>query len=227
MGVIFVTAIDTEVGKTMVCGLMARAAFNNSVSCATWKPVQTGAQEPEDIREHRRIADSDSLPEDGYGVTCPYLFDKPASPHLAAELEGRTIHEEVLDTSIGVLTGIYDHVIAEGAGGLMVPLSPTMTMLDYVKKHNWPLVVVSSGRLGSINHTLLTLNCAKHAGLDVAAVIYNLHPKKDEVIQEDTEMYLKKALRALYPDAGFVSIPHVDEVTDEHLDALLRVVKKG
>ncbi|XPV76397.1 MAG: dethiobiotin synthase [Desulfovibrio sp.] len=227
MGVVFVTGIDTEVGKTVVCGLMARAAFDRSASVATWKPVQTGAAEPEDIREHRRIANSGPLPEDGYGVTCPYLFEKPASPHLAAELEDRTIRKEVLDTTIGVLNGVYDHVIAEGAGGLMVPLNNIMTTMDYVQEKGWPLVIVASGRLGSINHTFLTLYAAKNSGIDVVGVVYNKYPSVDGVIEEDTELVLKKGLNVLFPEARLISIPKLEDVSDGDLDNLFEFVQMG
>ena len=111
----------------------------------------------EDIELHRRIMGCGLLEEDRSGLTMPEIFTYPCSPHLASEIDGRDIDFHKIRTATETLSENYDAVLLEGAGGLMVPLTRDMLTIDYVSEMNYPLILVTSGRLGSINHTLLSI----------------------------------------------------------------------
>jgi dethiobiotin synthetase len=159
MGIIFVTGIDTGIGKSVVTGLMARWLAQRGCTVITQKLVQTGCPGPvaEDIAVHRRLMGTGLLDVDLDGTTCPCVYAYPASPHLAARIEDRVVDTAVIDRATDRLAARFAHVLIEGVGGALVPLTHSTTVLDYVAQRRYPLIVVGSLRLGSINHTLLTL----------------------------------------------------------------------
>jgi dethiobiotin synthetase len=203
MGVFFVTGIDTGVGKTVVAGLIGLHLLRRGRSVITQKLVETGGQGiSKDIRSHRRLMGMTLLPEDREGLTCPYLFPFPASPHLAAAREGVRIDPGVIDRATATLLDRFDDVVIEGVGGLAVPLNEEVTTLDYLSGKTYPVVVVSSSRLGSINHTLLTLGAARERGLDLRGIAYNLEPAADPAIVDDSRRLFRRFLEG----AGFPGI---------------------
>lgn len=182
-----VCGIDTNIGKTIATGLLARSFTENGINTITQKIVQTGCVGiSEDIIRHRQLMGIELLPVDCRGLTCPYVFRVPCSPHLAAKLEGRTVDCAVLRQSTAELVALYDVVFLEGAGGLAVPLADDFTLLDYLAEEKYPLILVTSSRLGSINHTLSALELARHRQIDIAAIIYNRLANTDSRIVEDS-----------------------------------------
>jgi len=106
------------------------------------------------------------------------------------------------------LANKYDVVLLEGAGGLMVPLTTELLTIDYLAEKKFPVILVSSGRLGSINHTLLSLEALKSRGLELYALAYNLNDEsQDELISKDTSDYLKAYLAKHFPQAHWMDIP--------------------
>ena len=146
------------------------------------------------------------LPEDEDGTTCPIVFTYPASPHLAAAIDGRDIDLTQIGRSTEKLLQKYDTVLIEGAGGLYVPLSEAYQTIDYVAEHGLPVVLVTSPRLGSINHTLLSLEACRNRNIEVAAVAYNLYPPAPEPIVRDTRTYLKAYLADRFPAARWLEV---------------------
>ena len=125
--------------------------------------IQTGCTEvSEDIEMHRKIQGIPFTEEDKAGLTCPYIFTYPCSPHMAAEKDGKTIDLSVITEATRRLQEKYEYVLLEGAGGLMVPNDFHSLAIDYVKEQGYPVILVTSGKLGSINHTLLSLYACKH-----------------------------------------------------------------
>ena len=166
MGIFFVTGIDTGIGKSVATGLMARYLAQRGRTVITQKFVQTGCQGPvaEDIAVHRRLMGTGLFDVDRDGTTCPACFAFPASPRLAARLENRVVDTAVIDRATARLAAKFEHVLVEGVGGVMVPLTESLTVLDYVAQRRCPMIVVGSLRLGSINHTLLTWRRQNGAG---------------------------------------------------------------
>ena len=193
-----ITGIDTDIGKTVATGLIGRYLADQGRRVITQKVVQTGCRGlSEDILRHRQIMGSGILAEDRQGLTCPYVFATPCSPHLAASLEGKVIATEVIDQATEVLRTHYDVVLLEGAGGLLVPLTEDTTFLDYLEKRRYPLILVSSPRLGSINHTFSALEIVKGRGMHLCGIVYNCFQESDERISEDSAAVFCRSLKKL------------------------------
>jgi dethiobiotin synthetase len=193
--VIAVSGIDTGVGKTIATGRLAAALLEEGRKVITQKIVQTGTDGiPEDIIEHRRIMGTGLLDEDREGLTCPYLFRYPSSPHLAARLEGKQIDIMNIRRATFALQRHYEFVLLEGAGGLMVPLTTELLFADYIRDAGYPLLLVTVPRLGSINHTLLSIETCMKRGIPLKAVIYNRHKNPGEPITGDTREVIRRFL---------------------------------
>lgn len=193
--VIAVSGIDTDIGKTIATGLLGRWLRLNGHTVITQKIVQTGCQGlSEDIISHRKIMAMDLQDVDQNGLTCPYLFPEPCSPHLAAALVGKTIDCEKITEATNNLQQRYEYVLLEGVGGLSVPLTPELTLLDYLQQQAYPLILVSSPRLGSINHTLAALELARQRGLVVKGIIYNRFGEENRLIADDSAEVFRRYL---------------------------------
>jgi len=207
--VVFVSGIDTEIGKTVVTGWLARQWRDEGVDVITQKLVQTGCVgASDDILLHRRIMGCGLFDEDRDGHTMPALYAYPASPHLAARLEGRSLDLEAIDRATAHLCERYETVLVEGAGGLMVPLTEQLLTIDYVARRGWPLLLVTSGRLGSINHTLLSLEAIAARGIALHGIAWNGRDDgNDEVIAAESRGFLRDWMQARFPQACWYDVP--------------------
>jgi dethiobiotin synthetase len=179
---VFVTGTGTEVGKTVVAAAIAHTLAGEGKRVAVFKPAVTGLDEYADEGgdavprpDHavlRDAADSTQADEE----IAPYRYGPPMSPHLAAELAGEEIGPARLLAAAGVAAAGADALVCEGVGGLLVPLSPSYLVRDFAVDLALPLVITGAPGLGTINHTLLTLEAARSAGLAVAAVVLTPWP---------------------------------------------------
>ena len=173
---LFVTGTDTEVGKTVVASAIAAtlAALGERVS--VFKPVVTGLDDldgPEaDHLRLRAAARSAQPPRD----ISPYLFGPPVSPHLAAAAAREPIEPHRLLAAARHAAAAGDVLVAEGVGGLLVPLSDSYLVRDFAADLGMPVVIAARPGLGTISHTLMTIECARSAGLDVAGVVLTPWP---------------------------------------------------
>ncbi len=182
---LFVTGTDTGVGKTVVAGAIAAALRARGERVAAYKPVVTGLDEPPVPgwpRDHELLAAAAGVAP--HAVT-PHLFGPPVSPHLAGELAG--VHLEldamVLAAGAAAAEAGAELLIAEGVGGLLVPLTPDETVRDLAVALGLPLVVAARPGLGTISHTLLTVEAARAAGLAVAGVVMTPWPADPTVME--------------------------------------------
>ena len=197
---IAVGGIDTDAGKSVVTGLLARHLLDQGRAVTTLKLVQTGCTgTAEDIVQHRRLMGQALTDWDRDGTTCPYVFPFPASPLLAARLAGAEIDTTVLDRSIETLRQRHEWLLVEAAGGLLVPLQEHLVLLDYLAAKQLPLILVTSPRLGSINHTRLSLEALRARAVPLVGLVYNLHGDHPREIVQDTLVECRKALA----DYGF------------------------
>lgn len=209
--VIFITGIDTSVGKTYATGVLARSMKALGRSVTTMKMVQTGCEGiSEDIEMHRRLMGIPLTDEDRMGLTCPYLFKYPCSPHMAAAMEKNEIIPFTISMNIEQMQQHYNQILIEAAGGLMVPLNFDMLTIEYIRERHYPVVLVTSGKLGSINHTLLSLFACAQYGIKILAVIYNQYPKIDAKIEENTYQYLERYISHHYPGTQLLTLPEED-----------------
>lgn len=178
---VFVTGTGTEVGKTVVAAVIARSLAAEGRRVAVFKPAVTGLAEPgePDHELLRRASGSDQTDEQ----IAPYRYDPPASPHLAAELAGDRIEPPRLLRAARRAHADADFLVCEGVGGLMVPLAPGYLVRDLARELALPLVVAAPPRLGTINHTLLTLEAARAAALNPVCVVLTPWPEKPDAIQ--------------------------------------------
>lgn len=205
---IFITGIDTDAGKSYATGWIARGMIDAGINVVTQKFVQTGNSDfSEDIDIHRKLMGTGMLPEDISHLTAPEIFTYPASPDLAARIDGRELDLNAISDATDALVEKYGNVLIEGAGGLMVPLKGEYLTIDYMCEHNLPAILVTNGRLGAINHTLLALSALRNAGIRLFAVIYNSHFDKDKIICEDTRNYIRQWLDRHFPDALYLEMP--------------------
>ena len=171
---VFVTGTGTEVGKTVVAATIAHAAAAAGLRVAVFKPAVSGVDgggEP-DHDLLRRAAGSSQTDDE----IAPYRYGPPVSPHLAAELAGEVIDPARLRAAAGAAAESGDALVGEGVGGFLVPLTPTYLVRDLAVELGLPVVIAASPGLGTINHTLLTLEAVRAAGLDARAVVLTPWP---------------------------------------------------
>lgn len=205
---IFISGIDTDAGKSYCTAWLAHRFMDSGLSVATQKFIQTGnVGRSEDIELHRRLCGTGPLPEDADLTTAPVIFSYPASAQLAARLDNRDIDVSAIDRSRQLLASRYDVLLIEGAGGLMVPLTDDFFTIDYIATRQLPLALVTNGVLGSINHTVLSLEAIAARGLQLKYLLYNTHFDSDAVIAQDTREFIARYVARHFPDAEMLIVP--------------------
>ena len=212
---LFVTGTDTGVGKTVVAGALCAALAARGERVAAFKPVVTGLdEEPEGggatgaeeawPRDHDLLAQAASAGQSPADVA-PLTFGPPVSPHYAAELAGATIEPRRLADAARAAGERADTLICEGVGGLLVPLTAGYLVRDLALDLDLPLVVAARPGLGTINHTLLTLEAARAGGLEVAAVVITPWPAEPEGIHLSNRAAIES-----FGDVRVCGLPHTD-----------------
>jgi dethiobiotin synthetase len=182
---VFITGTGTEVGKTVAAAVIARTLAASGANVAVFKPAVTGLEddgEP-DHALLRRAAGSGQ----GDGEIAPSRYGPAMSPHLAAALAGEEISPARLLSVARAAAASADALVCEGVGGLLVPLAPRYMIRDLAVDLALPLVIAASPGLGTINHTLLTLEAARDAGLAVLAVVLTPWPENPGQIEKSNQ----------------------------------------
>jgi dethiobiotin synthetase len=180
---IFVTGTGTEVGKTVLAAVLARTLAAQGRRVHVFKPCVTGLEEggPSDHELLRRAAGSTQTDAE----IAPYRYDPPASPHLAAAMAGERIEPERLLAAAAAAAAGAEELVCEGVGGLLVPLDGDYLVRDLAVALAYPVVIAAAPGLGTINHTLLSLEAARAAGLAVAAVVLTPWPARPSEVEAD------------------------------------------
>ncbi len=198
------TGTDTGVGKTIVSALLCAA-----LDGIYWKPIQTGSSEGTDRETVRRLAAlaaGDEIPE-------AYCFPEPVSPHLAADRSGVRIR---LDAIQKPLLPETKWLIVEGAGGVLVPLNDSDFTVDLMKHLGFPVVLVARTALGTINHTLLSLEALRERGIPVTGIVLNGEENPDN--REALERYGRVPILGWVPPLPGISRQALRRVFEEHFD---------
>ena len=194
---VFVTGTGTEVGKTVLAAVIARTFVAAGQRVAVFKPAVTGLDEfpvdgpiAVDMRRvpAHRLADHELLRMAGDSgqsdeEIAPYRYGPPASPHLAAAQAGEEIEPERLLAAAHAAAVGADVLVCEGVGGLLVPLSSSYLVRDFAAELGLPVLIAASPALGTINHTLLTIEAARAVGLTIAAVVLTPWPAEPGAIE--------------------------------------------
>ncbi len=187
---VFITGIGTDVGKTVASAVLVKA-----LEADYWKPIQCGDLENTDTHKVASFTNCKTHPES-------YRLKEPMSPHAAADIEGVE-----LELSSVELPQTDNFLIAEGAGGMMVPMNSESNYLDMMVKLNLPVVLVTRHYLGSINHTMLSLKVLEQAGLNLLALVIS------GTRHESTESYFRTQT-----DAPFVYINELETIDSESIN---------
>jgi dethiobiotin synthetase len=174
---LFLTGTDTDVGKTYVGALIARAIAAQGLRVGVYKPAASGCL----FRDGTLVSDDAVQLWKAAGRpgeldrVCPQRFEAPLAPHLAARAEGKRVDEQLLRTGVQYWRERSDFVLVEGAGGLLSPIGDETLVADLAAELGYPLIIVAANRLGTINHVLQTLFTAKdyRGRLKVAGIILN------------------------------------------------------
>ncbi len=189
---IFITGTDTNVGKTIISSWLA---YHTGFSY--FKPIQTGSNESTDSIEVHKLTDAKIYPE-------TYIYKEPLSPHLAANIENSEIDIN------NIKLPKADNLIIEGAGGILVPINEKHLMIDLIKKLDTPVILVARSSLGTINHTLLTLEVLKQRNIKVLGVIVN--GEKNEENCKAIEFYGNTKILAQFPRLELISSSSIKKI---------------
>jgi dethiobiotin synthetase len=205
----FVTGIDTNIGKTYVTTQMVACLQNKGIDAIPYKPIQSGVVNignrviGEDVAFYKEKLDL--IEEHDYYNT--YTLKTPVSPHLASKLEDVYIDEQVILDKYKQLESKHDVVFVEGAGGVAVPLKENFGTIDLIKRLNLPVILVTSLKLGTINHTVLTTEYLKSHQINVLGLLINKVPSVMNEMEKDNLVMLEKL-------TGHVILGVIPEQTD-------------
>jgi dethiobiotin synthetase len=214
-----VTGTDTGIGKTVVTCALAARARQLGLEVAAMKPVESGIEE-RPVSDTGLSSDADRLRaacgnRDAMSLVRPYVLREPLAPMVAAQRAGVHFSLEVLDTARAELERHRELLLVEGAGGLLVPLTTSLSYAGLFSRWSCDLVLVAGNRLGVLNHVLLTVQAAERAGLTVRGIVLTAISDRDPGVAEATNF---DVLRQLLPDRPLWRFPWVDRVDD--FDAL-------
>jgi dethiobiotin synthetase len=183
---LFITATDTGVGKTMVSGLLLDFLIEKGVRAGYQKWAATGceAREVPDLKDCLQIAGHTPDP-DLLDLQVPYRLAFPASPHLAAEMDGVAIDPEKIIHSYRQMAARYEVLVVEGIGGLLVPLNRQLLLADLLCRLGLPTLIVARSGLGTINHTLLTIEALRSRRIPIVGVLFTDSENEEEIIARD------------------------------------------
>ncbi|MBU3616571.1 dethiobiotin synthase [Polynucleobacter sp. JS-Polo-80-F4] len=186
----FVTGTDTEVGKTLVSGALILKLREQGMNAIGFKPVVAGTYQNaqgltlnEDIETLRLASNLDSLELS----LCPYVLDQPAAPHLVAKHQGSTLEMDIMVEAFQKIQKVADCVVAEGAGGFLIPLNANEDLSAFAKAIDLPVILVVGMKLGCINHALLTYEALKARHLNIAGWVANALSTEMSLLQENAQ----------------------------------------
>jgi dethiobiotin synthetase len=170
---IFITATDTGIGKTLVASALVRCLIQRGIDVGVMKPIETGVSRSRKLQSDgarlRKAAGSRDLMTE----VCPYVFRLPVAPLSAAQAEGKAIQVTPILRAFRTLRQKHAFMVVEGAGGIYVPITLTLTISDLIYKMRLPVIVVGRSGLGGINHALLTLLALLDQNIPVVALVLN------------------------------------------------------
>lgn len=206
---VFIAGTDTEIGKTTIaCGL-AWLLRRNGIRVGIMKPFATSSNmysnryKSHDTAALAKAADIEESDE----ILNPIYFPITASPYMAAEILHKTVDLGIVTKKFNILKKKYDFTVVEGIGGVMVPITAKISLLDVIRRMNLATIIVSSPKLGSMNHTVLTINACKVKKIPILGVIFNQMPKDPSIVESRTPNYIEKLT-----DISTISvIPFIDD----------------
>lgn len=219
----FITGTDTNVGKTVVTACLATLFKSRGEDVGVMKPIESGVDpecsssansDAKFLMEVTGVQDAD---------VCPYRLKTPASPYQAARIEEKELDPEKILERFRALQSKHSMMLVEGIGGLLVPITRRYNVADLALQMGLPLIIVSRIQVGTLNHTLLTINAARQHGLKVAGVILNpVHEGELDNIEEEQGSLIEELSDT--PILG--SCPYINDVSSEGIIQNLALLQK-
>jgi dethiobiotin synthetase len=185
---LFITGTDTDVGKTLVAAAIADWFRRHNLRVAVSKPIATGCERRREglVSEDAEFLAHHADAKFPLNTICPQRFAEPLAPAIAAERAKQPIEWNAIDSAIQSMSAQSDVLIVEGVGGIMVPIARKILVLDMINWLRLPAVIVARAGLGTINHTLLTVETLRKSGAQIAGVVINKYPPETPSIAEET-----------------------------------------
>jgi dethiobiotin synthetase len=217
----FITGTDTGVGKTIIAGALIKTLDLMGLKTGGMKPIESGC-----AREGEVLIPFDGMflkqtahMDEPISVITPCCFETPLAPLPASELEMKKVSIPSIKNAFAKLSQIYDVMVVEGLGGLLVPIRKNYSVLELAEELDLPLIVVAKPGLGTINHIMLTVNYALSRGLAVAGVIVNYSMPPEDSLAEKTN---PKLLSQICPVPVIGLFPYMKEITEETIEKAAR-----
>src|SRR4030042_2382765 len=242
----FITGTDTGVGKTVIAGALILVIRHLGFRVCGMKLIETGCLKSESrvnssVAKEFRVKDKLLIPADGMflkeiadsddslDLITPVRFENPLAPFPASEIEGIPVDIEKIKEAYAELSRKYDAVVVEGIGGLLVPLRRDYFVLDLARDFGLPVIIVSRPGLGTINHTMLTVNYAIKEGLNVAGIIINYNYPPKDTVDEETNLDIMKHISpvpiiGVFPFLRDLESHTIEKAVVKNLD--LEIIKK-
>jgi len=229
---IFITAVDTEAGKTLCGCALAECLRETGVNVGVYKPVLSGApiKDGKVQREDAVMLKAASRSDDDIMLINPYCFTHAVTPAHAADMDNVEIDKKVLIGNYDTISEWHDITIVEGAGGLMVPVTDDYLIADMISDLALDVIVVTDSKLGRINHTLMTIRMLESYGIYPLGIIVNRYPKKPEAKDESLIKYIKlfsqTDILGIIPEVGASEKLYDDFVTNFKFSVDINMIKK-
>jgi dethiobiotin synthetase len=204
---IFITGTDTDVGKTLISASLAWKLSHNYKKMCVMKPFATSDKvfsSQFDSKDLFLLSKSIGLKEDQRCLN-PYFYAVPASPYMASKI--LNAKPPSISTAVKKFRNLkkkYDFVVVEGIGGIMVPINKKHSLVDFVRLAQLPLIVVSTPKIGTVNHTLLTVKVCRDHSIPIKGIIFNKMPEKPTAVERETPSFVEKLTKI--PVLGVIPI---------------------
>ena len=215
---LFVTATDTDIGKTFVCAGLAYALKKSGIDVGIMKPFACGVKQKIGFSSNDlTILTNAAMVDDAEDIINPFFFPIPASPYTAAKNLGVKIDIEYVMECFRKLDEIHDIVLVEGIGGIMTPILKDYAIIDLIKDLMANTIIVTSSKIGTVNHTVLTCNMCKNMNIPIKGLIINNFDSTGYPIPE-----LERDLSALTDLPVLCSLPHMKKFNLSNYSALIQ-----
>ena len=215
---LFVTATDTDIGKTYVCAGLAYALKKSGIDVGIMKPFACGVKQKIGFSSNDlTILTNAAMVDDAEDIINPFFFPLPASPYTAAKNLGVKINVEHVMECFRKLDEIHDIMLVEGIGGIMTPILKDYAIIDLIKDLMANTIIVTSSKIGTVNHTVLTCNMCKNMNIPIKGLIINNFDSTGYPIPE-----LERDLSALTDLPVLCSLPHMKKFNLSNYSALIQ-----
>ena len=220
---VFITGIDTEIGKTEIACGFAWVLRKNEIKVGVMKPFATSSkiyskdyksQDTAKLAKAAGVGDPDE-------TLNPVFFALAASPLMAAEISHKPINLKKVIEKFMFLKKKYDFIVVEGIGGVMVPITDKVSLLHIVRKMNLPVIIVSRPKLGSINHTVMTINACREFKVPIVGIIFNQMPIRPNIVESMTPFYIERLTKT----KTLSVIPFMDKWNSKKIGSYLRDIE--